>query len=428
MPAYAAIYAVARDMKERLAAWPELAQLFASCYLNALETTTELLSDGSTFVFTGDIPALWLRDSTAQVAPYVSQAAHDADVRRLVRGLIKRHAFYLQRDPYANAFHRQPGDPGHPGDVPQPGPWVWERKFELDSLCYPLKLCQAYWDATHERATFDAEVHEMLRTIVRVLRTEQEHERSSAYTFERPEPWAPYDTLSHGGRGSPTSWTGMVWSGFRPSDDACTFGYLIPANMFAVVTLGYAARLARDLFDDSALADEAAALQAEIDRGIQRYGIVEHPHYGRIYAYETDGFGNHTLLDDANIPSLLSMPYLGYRSTADDVYRNTRRFVLSARNPYYVEGRVARGIGSPHTPSGYVWPLALAMQGLTAEGEAERTDVLRMLVASAAGTGLMHESFHPDDPQQFTRPWFAWANSLFAELVLRWVEQRAADT
>jgi len=424
MPTYAAIHATVRDMRRRLADWPELADLFAACYLNTLETTVELLDDGSTFVITGDIPAMWLRDSTAQVMPYVPLAARDDDVRRLVRGLVQRQADFITVDAYANAFNRAPTGPGWPGDVPTPDPWVWERKFELDSLCSALALCHAYWTATRDGGAFAGVVHEMLWTIVRLLRTEQHHEDESPYTFERPRPWAPYDTLTREGKGSRTTWTGMVWSGFRPSDDACTYGYLIPANMFAVVTLGSLAALARDALQDGALSQAATALRTDIERGIQTYGTVAHPRFGQIYAYETDGFGNYGLMDDANVPSLLSIPYVGYRARTDPVYLNTRRFVLSAENPYYFEGHVARGIGSPHTPAGYIWPMALAMQGLTASDPGEQRAVLRTLVASAAGTQLMHESFHPDDPRQFTRPWFAWANSLFAQLVLEWSRER----
>lgn len=420
MPTYEAIYATVRDMRQRLAVWPELADLFASCFLNTLETTVELLDDGTTFVVTGDIPAMWLRDSTAQVMPYVPLARYDEDVRRLVRGLIHRQAHYIHLDAYANAFNRLPTGPGTPRDVPQPNSWVWERKFELDSLCSPIALCHAYWRATYDTAGLDSSVHDMMWRIVRHLRVEQDHDHASPYTFERPHPWAPYDTLPYQGKGAPTNRTGMVWSGFRPSDDACTFGYLIPANMFAVATLGTLATLAHDIFHDDVLAREVLSLRSDIDRGIQTYGIVEHPPYGRIYAYETDGFGSYCLMDDANVPSLLSIPYLGYCSPTDPIYRNTRRFVLSPDNPYYFSGQVARGVGSPHTPPGYVWPLALAMQGMSATDPAEQQETLRMLVASSAGTGLMHESFDPNNPAHFTRPWFAWANSLFAQFVLGW--------
>jgi uncharacterized protein len=214
--------------------------------------------------------------------------------------------------------------------------------------------------------------------------------------------------------------TGMTWSGFRPSDDACTYGYLVPSNMFAVVVLGYLAQIATQVLGEPALAVEAQQLRDAIDAGIQTFAKVEHSRHGTIYAYETDGRGNYNLMDDANVPSLLSLPYLGYRAKDDPVYLNTRAFILSADNPYFYRGAVAEGVGSPHTPKGYIWHIALAMQGLTAADPAERERILGLLERTDAGTDLMHEGFSADDPSQFTRPWFAWANSLFSELVLEY--------
>ncbi len=421
MSRYAAVDALIDELRRGpLADHPELAATFSQCYPNVLRTTTELLDDGTTFVFTGDIPAMWLRDSSAQVSPYLPLASQDPDLRRLIRGLIRRQATYLLHDCYANAFNKDATGHGHGGDQPSPSPLVWERKFELDSLCYPITLCHAYWQATGDTAACDDAVYHMLHRVVHIMRVEQDHDHHSPYTFQRPDPLLPSDTLPFQGRGTRTNVTGMVWSGFRPSDDACTFGYLVPANMFAVVALGRAADLARTIYHDEDLAASASALREEIEFGIQTYGLVEHPRHGRIYAYETDGYGNHLLMDDANVPSLLSMPYLGYRPPDDPLYQNTRRFVLSSDNPYYAQGRYARGIGSPHTPRGHVWPIALMVQAPTSLDRAEQDELLRMLVTTTAGTGYMHESFHPDDPACFTRPWFAWANSLFGELVHRW--------
>jgi len=223
-------------------------------------------------------------------------------------------------------------------------------------------------------------------------------------------------------------WTGMVWSGFRPSDDAYTYGYLIPANMFAVVVLGQLAQMAQEVLGDADLAEFATILRDEIEQGIQAHGIVNHPAHGPIYAYETDGLGHHLLMDDANVPSLLSIPYLGYRPADDPLYLRTRRFILSPDNPYYFSGQHAAGVGSPHTPGKLIWPIALAMQGLTSSDQAERRRLLDMLTTTTAGTSYMHESFHPDDPAQFTRPWFAWANSLFAEFVLAFVQPERAGS
>jgi meiotically up-regulated gene 157 (Mug157) protein len=406
-------------MDTALAGSLELARLFKSCFLNSLETTVDLLADGTAFVATGDIPAMWLRDSAGQIAPYLPLASKDPDVRRMVRGLMQRHAAYISVDPYANAFNRGPTGVGHPGDQPVPHPLVWERKFELDSLCSAAMLCWDYWTATGDAEAFDTAIREMLWSIVRVMRIEQDHDHASKYIFRRPHPWAPFDTLSGRGKGMRTNWTGMVWSGFRPSDDACTFGYLIPANMYAVVALGHLADLAADVIHDTGLRQAALALRDEIEYGIQTYGIVDHPRCGRIYAYETDGFGNHQLMDDANVPSLLSIPYIGYRPVDDEMYQRTRAFILSQENPYYSTGRAARGIGSPHTPHGYIWPMSLILQAMTATDRNEEANVLQMLVESAGDTELMHESFDADNPAKFTRPWFGWANSIFAQYLLR---------
>ena len=416
---YPVIKATIEDMQRRLAHLPQLAKMFAQCYPNTLETTISLLEDGSTFVVTGDIPAMWLRDSSAQVNPYICLAGEDSDLRHMLRGLIQRQAHYILLDAYANAFNIEANGQGHKDDLPPTGPWIWERKYELDSLCYPIKLCYDYWYYTGDKSAFTETVHNMLRKIVEVMRTEQRHDELSSYSFQRFDPDTPSDTLPFNGRGAPTNYTGMVWSGFRPSDDPCQFGYLVPANMFAVVVLGYLSEIARQLYQDEELALQAEQLRHEIDLGIQNYATVDHPHYGRIYAYETDGYGNHNLMDDANVPSLLSIPYLGYRPANDPLYVNTRRFILGPDNPYYYQGKYARGIGSPHTPANYIWHIALSMQGLTSTDEQEQAEILRMLISTTAGTSYMHEGFDPDDPQRFTRPWFAWANSLCGEFIYR---------
>ena len=400
---------------------PDLARLFAKCYPNTLETTTTLLDDDTAFVFTGDIPAMWLRDSSAQVRPYIHLAGDDPDIRRLICGLIRRQALYLSIDSYANAFNKEPNGAGHQADRTTMNDWLWERKYELDSLCYPIQLCKDYWDATHDESLFDPAIHQMFRGVIATMRTEQHHAERSSYSFERDDGHLPTDTLTNSGRGTPIAYTGMVWSGFRPSDDACTYGYLVPANMFAVVVLGHIASFAQHMYHDVALAEDAITLLNEIERGIQQHAIVRHPHYGLIYAYETDGMGNHLCMDDANVPSLLSIPYLGYRPADDPIYRNTRAFILSRDNPYYFVGDYASGIGSPHTPPGYVWHIGLIMQGLTSTDPAEQERIITQLLATHADTGYMHESFDPNDPDQYTRPWFAWANSLCGQLIHQWV-------
>lgn len=397
---------------------PQAARMFRKCLLNTLETTVTQQDDGTTFVVTGDIPAMWLRDSAAQIEPYVRFAASDESLRAMVRGVIMRHARYIGIDPYANAFNVAANGRGHQDDRTEMNPWVWERKWELDSLCYPIRLCKLYWDATADPSVFDESVHNMFKSVVATMRTEQNHD-ASPYKFVRPFTLTSGDTLAFHGVGTPTDRTGMVWSGFRPSDDACIYGYLVPANMFAVVVLGYIEEFALSRYGDSELASQASELRGEIDAAIEAYAIVKHPTYGYIYAYEVDGRGRLNLMDDANIPSLLSIPYLGYRPATDPIYRNTRAFVLSEANPHYHTGRHAAGVGSPHTPNKNIWPLALIMQGLTATDPAESWDLINTLAATTAGTGYMHESFDPNDPGRYTRRWFGWANSLFAELVMR---------
>jgi len=421
-PTYAIFHDEVQRALDHLKDRPELSEIFRKCYPSSLLTTAERLADGTSFVFTGDIPAMWLRDSAAQVRPYIRQVGHDPDIQALVGGLIRRHARYILLDPYANAFNKTANGAGHQTDLTDMSAWVWERKYELDSLCYAVQLIVDYVDATHDLLIFDHDLHQMFRVVVETIRREQRHDTDSSYRFQRHN-GVPGDTLGFDGRGTRTNFTGMSWSGFRPSDDACEFGYLIPANMFAVVTLGHLARFAHDQYGDQTLADEAEHLRAEIAFGIQTYGIVDHPKYGPIYAYETDGYGNYALMDDANVPSLLSMPYLGFCAPDDPIYRNTRAFILSPANPYYAEGKFARGIGSPHTPPGRIWPIALVMQGLTSTDPAEKRALLDMLCATTAGTGYMHESFDPDHPAQFSREWFGWANSLFGEFVLRLVAE-----
>ena len=400
---------------------PQIAEIFEGCFRNSLDTSITLEPDGTTFVATGDIPAMWLRDSAAQVRPYIPLAAEDEAINAMLKGLIRRTARYVNLDPYANAFNAAPNGHGHQSDQTAMTPWTWERKWELDSLCYPVLLLRGWWGATGDASVFDDEVHRMLRSIVDTMRTEQRHAERSSYRFWRTEHAYPNDNLADGGRGTPVGAAGMVWVGFRPSDDACTYHYHVPSNMFAAAILSDLAAFARDQFDDTSLAGEAVRLGDEIRAGIEGHAVVQHPEFGPVYAYETDGLGNHLLMDDANVPSLLSIPYLGYRPADDPAYLATRAFVLSDQNRYFFSGSAATGIGSPHTPARQAWPIGISMQALTATDPGETERLLSSLATATAGTGLMHESFDVDDPSRFTRPWFGWANSLFAEAVLRWI-------
>lgn len=241
-------------------------------------------------------------------------------------------------------------------------PWVWERKFEIDSLCFSMRLAYALWKETGITDIFDAGFKSAMRIMYHLFITEQRHFEESPYRFTRNN-GIPEDSLRNKGLGMPVNYTGMVWSGFRSSDDVCEFHYNIPGNMFAVVTLRQMQEFAEWVFRDMEFLQELKDLEADIDHGIKTYGIYRHPEFGPIYAFETDGYGNHCLMDDAGTPGLISIPYLGYCTTEDEIYQNTRRFVLSKENPYYFEGKVAKGIGSPHTPAGYVWHLSYLCKG-----------------------------------------------------------------
>ncbi len=400
----------------------ELAKLFCNCYPNTLETTTKILDDGSAFVITGDIHAMWLRDSAAQVHHYLPVARENEELALIIEKMIKRYSIYLPHDPYANAFNENGDDPkrGHWQDITFRSPWVWERKYEVDSLCHVIMIAYKFWKYTNRTGHLDEDFKKSANIILDLWETEQYHAEKSTYTFHRPESYGSQDTMTRKGVGEPVGYTGMTWSAFRPSDDACVYNYLIPSEMFAVVVLGYLEEIARVIYNDEALALRAHKLAGEIDNGIKTYGIYDHPKYGKIYAYETDGLGNYNLMDDANVPSLLSIPYIGYCSADDEIYKNTRKFILSEDNPYYFSGSVLHGIGSPHTKRGYVWPISLVLQGLTSTDQNEVEEILDMLVNSHAGTYFMHESIDANDPYNFSRHWFAWANSIFSELVLKY--------
>jgi len=401
---------------KKLEKYPKLQELYRNCYPNTLETTIKEKDNGEIFVLTGDIPAMWLRDSTAQVSHYLPLAGEDEETRNIIKGVIKTQFAYILRDPYANSFNEEENDHGHINDLPKKSPWVWERKYEIDSLCYPIRLAYLYYQSTKDESIFDKDFEKAAKNIVSLWKIEQNHFEKSEYRFTRLGcRWC--DTLHNDGMGMPVTYTGMTWSGFRPSDDACTFGYLVPSNMFAVVALKYLIDIFNEFFEDDKFITECEALIEEIEHGIENYAIYDHPKYGKIYACETDGMGNRKLFDDANVPSLLSIPYLGYADKNDEMYKRTRAFILSEDNPYYYKGKYGRGVGSPHTKPGFIWHIALSMQGLTSDDPEEIKEILNILAATDADTGYMHEGFNADDPSDFTRKWFAWSNSLFAEFV-----------
>ncbi|HEY0395835.1 MAG TPA: glycoside hydrolase family 125 protein [Candidatus Elarobacter sp.] len=369
--------------------------LYRSAFDETIQRHALAQRDGTTYVTTGDINAQWLRDASATVRPYIGLSERDPEIRRTLRGVVARQAKYILVDPYANAF--------------KPNYHVFERKFEVDSLLYPIWFAYDYYKQTGDRSIFTPEVRRAFAKTLATMRDEQHHDQRSHYRHPQ---------LANNGRGSPVKYTGMVWTAFRPSDDPVRYHYNIPVNMFASVVMKDLTTIAREVWRDDKMAQNAWGMSIEIQRGIEQYGTLELKPFGRIYAYEVDGRGHANVMDDANIPSLLSIPYFGYLPKSNSLYLATRRFSLSERNPYFFRGKYAQGIGSPHTPHGYVWPLALCVQALTAIDEREVDQVFGWIAASDVGDHRLHESFNAEWPESYTREDFAWPNALYAELVL----------
>lgn len=409
---------------ERLITDKALSAIFTNCFPNTLDTTVcpgSYEGKPDTYVVTGDIDAMWLRDSSAQLWPYLPLAREDTQLRELLEGAIRRQARMILLDPYANAFVRNLSDPPliwavHDRTEHRAG--VGERKWEVDSLCYPIRLAHGYWRQTGDTRPFDAEWKKAAWTIVRTFRAQQRKSGPGPYAFER-ESAASTDTCPLGGWGNPALPVGMIFSMFRPSDDACIFPLFVPANLFAVASLRQLAELAARVLNDDKLATEAEALAAEVENAANRYGKTQHAQLGTIWAYEVDGYGNALKMDDANAPGLLSLPYLGCCAADDALYKRTRSFALSGSNPYFFKGKAAEGIGGPHVGLNMIWPMSIMMRALTSEDRHEIRQCLSWLRDTTAGTGFMHESFHKEDAERFTRPWFAWANTLFGELIAK---------
>jgi len=403
---------------------PKLAWLFENCYPNTLDTTVHTGTfDGKpdTFIVTGDIDAMWLRDSSAQVWPYLPLAAHDDALRRLYRGLIHRHARCIAIDPYANAFmadsHARTNLPWAQHDDTEMKPGVAERKWEIDSLCWTIRLAHGYWKATGDRVPFDDDWRAAMRLVPRTFRTQQRKHGPGPYHFQRAAA-APTDTLALGGYGWPARSVGLIFSMFRPSDDACKYPLFVPGNAFAVVSLRQLAAMVRELFADESFARDCEALASEVEAALQQYGLMHDAQGHTFWAYEVDGYGNQLFMDDANVPSLLSLPCLGCCQRDDARYRTTRALAWSDRNPYFFSGKAAQGIGGPHEGLRMVWPMSIMIRALTSDDAGEIRQCLHWLKTTDANTGFMHEAFDQDDPSHFTRAWFAWANSLFGEMII----------
>jgi meiotically up-regulated gene 157 (Mug157) protein len=404
---------------------PELARLFFNCFPNTLDTTVEpgtFEGKPDTVVITGDIPAMWQRDSSAQVWPYLQLAGKDERLRSLIEGVIRRQARHILIDPYANAFMADLNAPPlewSRQDQTEMKPGVGERKYELDSLCYPIRLAHGYWKRTGGTQPFDAQWHEAMRVVVRTMREQQRKNGLGPYHYQRSA-LTPTETLGENGFGNPVKPVGMIVSGFRPSDDACILPFLVPANLFAVASLRQLSEMAGAILHDSTLAQDASSLSGEVEAALRQHAVAATPD-GTIWAYEVDGFGGQVLMDDANAPSLLALPYLD-SSPDSALYSRTRAFVWSERNPWFFRGSAGEGIGGPHEGANMIWPMSQMIYALTSSSVGEIRESLRLLKIGSAGSGFIHESYFKDDPKHFTRAWFAWANTLFGELIAHLAE------
>ncbi len=399
----------------------ELAYLFENCYPNTLDTTVDFsIKNGKpdTFVITGDIEAMWLRDSTAQVWPYIPLIKNDPKLKDLIAGVINRQTKCILIDPYANAFNMGPTGSHWEKDLTDMKPELHERKWEIDSLCYAIRLSYGFWKATGDTSCFDENWEKAMKLILKTFIEQQRKESKGPYKFQRITGWQT-DTVAGGGYGNPIVPVGLIVSIFRPSDDASIFPFLIPSNYFAVTSLNQLAEIYETVINDKTFAKKCRLLSKEVSTALEKYAVSEHLDYGKIFAYEVDGFGNKSFMDDANIPSLLSLPYLGACKKENEIYKNTRNFIFNKHNPYFFSGKAAEGIGGPHVGLEMIWPMSIIMRALTSSNDKEITWCITKLKQTHGGTGFMHESFHQDDPKNFTRKWFAWANTLFGELIIK---------
>jgi len=438
----------------------DLATLFENCWPNTLDTTVEsftaqgsdpLTQPPDAFIVTGDIHAQWFRDSTNQLMAYATLIGQDENIRQLTCGLINRQTRNVLHDPFANAFNFNASGSGHQDDIRQPPMTaeVFEGKYELDSLAAVMKLAHTYWKETKDPICFlkRQQWSQAMRLIISTIKSMQvatTTPSASPYRFQRLST-APTESQMLSGMGSPTAYTGMSRSPFRPSDDSTLLPFLIPAQAMTVVELTAVSQMIeeylqqevkdrpiaewskeeRDQADDlKQIASDASSLASEIDNGIHEYGIVSSRKYGDIFAYEVDGFGGTVCMDDANIPSLLSLPYLGYLERSSPLYQSTRRYVWSAAQPYFFEGQVASGIGGPHEGINMIWPMSLIVYALTSQSDEEIKTILQQLIQSSAGTGWLHESFDKDYASLYTRSWFSWVNGLYGELILQLAKER----
>lgn len=401
---------------------PKLAWMFQNCFPNTLDTTvdySEIDGKPDTYVITGDIDAMWLRDSSAQIWPYLSLVDKDEKLKKLFQGLIARQVKCILLDPYANAFFKDETKKTYwKDDKPTPKPGVHERKWEIDSPCYVVRLAYGYWKKTGDASIFDDNWDKAARTIVKTFRTEQRKDGTSPYYFVRLDENNTV-TAVFNGKGRPAKPTGLICSAFRPSDDGCMYPYLIPSNLFAVQSLDQLAQIYREVKHDNEFANECGKFSHELQQAIHKYAIANHLSYGRLFAYEVDGYRNKVFIDDPNIPSLIAIKYLIDKKYYPlDVYNNTRKYLLSNDNPYYFYGAAGEGQGGPHAGLNTIWPMGIILRAMTSTNDNEIAFCINQLLKTDNDMGFMHETFNKDDAAVFSRSWFAWANTLFGEMII----------
>lgn len=435
---------------------PDLAFLFSNAFPNTLDTTVRWHIDGTTekapkytvgkdvgkwqgaqsFIVTGDIDAEWLRDSTNQLAQYQKLATKDPALHMLILGAINTQAEYVIESPYCNAF--QPPRPSmldpnygaqqdyvHPAYEPN---FVFECKYEIDSLANFLSLANQFYDHTKSTEFLTPRWYLALDRILHVLDAQSKSTFSprdglyqhNEYTFRR-QATSGTETLNLGGIGNPlNSGTGLIRSAFRPSDDASTFGFFIPGNAMMAVELNRTAQMLKASASSAGkkIADDLWERSKTITEGIYNHGVVQHKVFGEVFAFEVDGYGSAILMDDANIPSLLALPILGFVDKDHHTYQNTRKMILSQQgNPYYLSGPVFHGIGGPHIGVENAWPMSLLVQAMTSDDPKEIMTCINT-VKNASSLGLINESVNVLRSSDYTRSWFAWANSVFAQTIL----------
>ncbi|KAK8065957.1 hypothetical protein PG997_012704 [Apiospora hydei] len=437
------------DMRSTVAD-PDLFRLFENTFPNTLDTTISWKgfargnsSEELTFIVTGDITAMWLRDSANQLRSYKSflQAnGSTASLASLYRGAINLQSRYILTSPYCNAFQAPVESRLAPEDngaartdqvvPPYDAASVFECKYELDSLSAFLQLSSDYFEKTQDLDFFGKyQWVNAIRTLVNVTEglrvgtyADDGRVNASPYKFQRTTTRAS-ETLMNDGAGSPVqAGTGLVRSAFRPSDDSTIYQLFIPANMMFSSYLGRCAEIMAQL--DGALSKQMDDLAASVRAGIEKHGKTSLEGFGDVYAFEVDGFGSVNMMDDANVPSLLSAPIIDYINASDTTYQNTRRFALSKSDPYFMHGPVISGVGGPHQGPGKAWPMSVIVTLLSSDDDEEIVQGLRTLVSSTDGLGLIHESINTFDAHDYTRQWFSWANGLFGELLLKLKERK----